>query len=434
MTRAEAAGADVIVVGAGMAGLAAAERLATGGCRVLVLEARDRLGGRIHTVRAPGLALPIELGAEFVHGRPAELVALIERLGLTLVEVPERHDPGRQAPPLPDLRGTLARLLEAGDASVDRPVAALLDEQAATVSHRELEAVRRYLESFHAADLARLGTRALAQNEAAEDEDGDEGHRIREGYTGLVERLAAEIDPARCGVRLGSPVSRLRWREGQVRVTVDHGSGAAELLAPRVVLTVPLPVLARWTGGAPPALDPVPEGWREALGALSMGPAHRMVLVFDERWWAPDGGAGPSFVHGADEPFPVWWTALPSREPAITGWAGGPRAAALAGRGEAAMLDATLASLGSVFGRNPAELRARLVHGYGHDWSADPWAGGAYSYGGVGALEARQALASPVADTLFLAGEAVAELGRNATVHGALASGRRTADAILDRA
>jgi monoamine oxidase len=136
-------------------------------------------------------------------------------------------------------------------------------------------------------------------------------------------------------------------------------------------------------------------------------------------------------VHGGGEAFPVWWTALPSRAPVITGWAGGPRAGLLSGKGEDTMIRAALESVASVFGRDVGELRSRLRVAYAHDWSADPLAGGAYSYGGVGAIEARAVLVRPVEATLYLAGEAVAEEGRNATVHGALASGYRAAERLL---
>lgn len=428
MTRTDGAGADVIVVGAGMAGLAAAERLASGGCRVTVLEARDRLGGRIHTVRAPGIELPIELGAEFVHGHPPELVELIEQLGLTLVGMPERHQSGRRSPPVPDLRATLARLLETGNPSLDRSAAALLAEQAGRFPARELDAVRRYLESFHAAELDRLGTRSLAQNESAENDDGDEPHRIAEGYGTLIERLARRIDHTRCTVRLGAWVTAIRWRPGEARLALR---GGGEVVGPHVILALPLPQLAHLVEGEPAGLAPVPPGWREALRLIHMGPAHRITLEFDGRWWAEPGSPGPAFVHGAGEPFPVWWTARPSLDPLITGWVGGPRAARLDGCGEPAILDAALVSLASVFGRDAGELRGRLRHGWHHDWAADPWAGGAYSYGGVGAVEARRTLVRPVEHTLVLAGEAVAEAGRNATVHGALLSGRRAADTVL---
>jgi monoamine oxidase len=427
--------ADVLVVGAGIAGLAAAERLAAAGRRVLVLEARDRIGGRIHTAHDPELAVPVELGAEFVHGHPAELIDLIRALGLTVVPGRERHQrgPGEPAPSLPDLQTSLARILDGADDGPDRPVADLLTERHAGAEAGEREAVARYLEGFHAADLSLLGTRALAQNEAAGDADGEEIQRVGEGYGTLVQRLADRIEPDRSEIRLGAVVTAIRWREGEVRVTTASADGPAEIIAPQAVLTLPLPFLQRILTPGPEVLEPVPPGWREALGCLHMGAAHRVILGFDARWWATGKGDGPSFVHGGGQPFPVWWTALPSRAPIITGWVGGPRAVAMAGQGEAAMLGAALESLASVFGRDLGELRSRLRLAYAHDWSADPFSGGAYSYGGVGAIEARAALARPVEDTLYLAGEAVAGEGRNATVHGALATGRLAGAAILAR-
>jgi monoamine oxidase len=426
----------VLVVGAGIAGLAAAERLAAAGRRVLVLEARDRLGGRIHTAHDPDLVVPVELGAEFVHGHPPELVALIHRLGLTVVKARERHQrgPGDAAPPLPDLQPTLATVLDGADQGPDRATADLLREHAAAARPGQLETAARYLEGFHAADLSLLGTRSLAQNEAAGEEDGEEIQRVAEGYGTLVRRLAETVDPDRCEIRLDAEVRAIRWRRGEVRarVWVARTTASEDIVAAQVVLTVPLPVLHRLLsepGGD--RIDPVPPGWSDALRCLHMGPAHRVVLGFDRRWWAPDDGEGPSFVHGGSEPVPVWWTALPSRAPVITGWVGGPRAATLSGKGEDTLIRAALESLASVFGRDVGELRGRLRMAYAHDWSADPLAGGAYSYGGIGAIEARAALVQPVDGTLYLAGEAVAENGRNATVHGALVSGYRAADRVL---
>jgi monoamine oxidase len=434
--------ADVVVLGAGIAGLAAAERLGAAGLRVVVLEARDRIGGRIHTVDDPGLKLPIELGAEFVHGCPTELLELIRDTGLTLEGLSENQRPavGSRAGGatagqrrMPDIRASLATLLEADRDGADRPVADLIREHGALLTHPgEVDGVIRYLEGFHAADLSQLGTRALAENESAEDDDGDSPHRIREGYGELVRRLAERWDHARVEIRLGAVVTALAWRAGQVRVMVLASDGRTEVAAPRAVVALPLPMVKRMVGGwSTGGLDPRPPGWVDALGALHMGAALRIVIGFDSRWWAPDGKPGPGFVYGGPEPFPVWWSALPARAPVLTGWAGGPRAAALTGRGEAALLQAALDSLASVFGRDVAELRSRSRLAYAHDWSADPFAGGAYSYGGVGGIEARRALVEPVAGTLYLAGEAVAQHGRNATVHGALISGREAAAALL---
>jgi monoamine oxidase len=162
-----------------------------------------------------------------------------------------------------------------------------------------------------------------------------------------------------------------------------------------------------------------------------MGAAQRIVLHFEEIWWAKPDGSLPSFVHGADEPFPVWWSSLPKQRPILTGWIGGPRAARLAGLTGEALVARALESAAAIFGERPEALRDRLVASYAHDWVSDPFALGVYSYGGVGAREARRLLAAPVSDTLFLAGEATADGGRNATVHGALASGRCAAAQAL---
>ena len=428
--------ADVLVLGAGVAGLAAAERLTAAGRQVLILEAGDRIGGRIHTVDDPGLEYPVELGAEFVHGRPAELLELIRGSGLDLEAVPERHGrgPGHHPTPLDDPRTRLARLLQAaGGPLPDRPVADLLRELRAKLGPGVLDPIVGYLEGFHAADLRRLGTRALAENEAAEDEDGEDLHRVRAGYGALIRALAGRLDPGLAEIRLGVAATSVRWRPGEARVSLRAEGGQVETIAaPQVVLALPLAPLKRGPGepGAV-AIDPPPPGWASWLATLHTGAAHRIVLGFDARWWVRNGEAAPSFVHGTGEPIPVWWNALPSPVPLLTGWVGGPRAAALAGRGEDAILRTALDSLASIFGRDPAELRSRLRLAYFHDWVADPLAGGAYSYGGVGAIEARAALVRPVAGTLFLAGEAVAQAGKNATVQGALASGRAAAAALL---
>ena len=426
--------ADVLVLGAGMAGLAAAERLAAAGRRVLVLEARDRIGGRIHTVNDPGLAHPVELGAEFVHGRPSDLVDLIAAEGLCLDLVPDRHDRGRGHPrPVPAIRATLARLMEAAAAPTpDRTVAALFRERRGEVADPSaLDDVARFIEGYHAADLALMGTRSLAENESADEDDGEQASRIREGYGELVHRLVEGLDPALVEIRLESIVTTVLWRAGEVRARVlGTDSGRFEVTAPRAIVTLPLGVLVE-AGDRGLRIEPEPGGWRDALGALHMGAAHRMVLGFDQRWWLSDGGDGLGFVHGRDEPIPVWWTVLPSPAPMLTGWIGGPRAAALAGRTADAMLALALDSLASVFGREAAELRARLQSAYWHDWVADPFARGAYSYGGVGAAEAREVLGRPVLETLYLAGEALAGAGRNGTVQGALATGRRAAELAL---
>ncbi len=426
---------DVVIIGAGAAGLAAAVELAEAGRRVLLLEARDRLGGRILTHHDGPDLPPIELGAEFVHGEHVVTWAYLRAAGLATEELPERRDDGRRAR-FPDVYGALAKLLkrDANCGHADRPFGDLLRERRAAGDDPDtLDAVTRFVEGFHAADLSRIGTAGLRANDETEEEDGQRQFRLRSGYDGLVRALEARVRRAGGEVRLGAVVTSVAWRSGVIAVETRAPDGTRTTLrARRVVATLPLGVLrAPAEAAGAVRFAPEPEAWRAALACLEMGPAARVVLRFDAPWWN-DSGARPSFIHGAGESFPVWWTRLPYEAPIITGWAGGPAGAALAGLEHAAVVDRALVSLAAVFGRSAEELTRRLRGAYHHDWSMDPFARGAYSYGGVGAHAARALLRRPVENTLYLAGEALVD-GRNGTVHAALADGRRAAREMLER-
>jgi len=194
--------------------------------------------------------------------------------------------------------------------------------------------------------------------------------------------------------------------------------------------------------GAPGAVrfNPELKEKQEAVGKLAMGMAMKVVLRFRERFWEqgvfqtqPLGGRLPplGFLHSRDEYFPTWWTSLPVRAPILTAWAGGPAAERLALRGEEFVVGRALDSLSRLFGLDRELLADLLVAWYTHDWQADPYARGAYSYIPVGGLDAPRLLAEPVEDTIFFAGEATDLDGQNGTVHGAMASGRRAADEII---
>ena len=199
------------------------------------------------------------------------------------------------------------------------------------------------------------------------------------------------------------------------------------------MITLPLGVLKTPAAEGGIVIEPLPPRWSAALGALEMGSAHRIVLRFEREWWTRPGEAPVSFVHGPGSAFPVWWASHPGQEPRLTGWRGGPGALALAGSPHAVILEAAIDSLVAIFGATARTAAGQIVGAYHHDWIADPHARGAYSYGGVGAIEARQVLAEPVAGTLFLSGEAVAQGGRNATVHGALMSGMVAAKHLIEQ-
>jgi monoamine oxidase len=429
---------DVIVVGAGVAGLAAANCLAEAGRGVTLLEARPRLGGRIHTVFDPVFRHPIELGAEFVQGEPPEFLRRIEAWGLELQEVPEWRQRARNGSEqsFPEVEALVDRLLALRSPDLeDVPVAQLIRQRATPhFTSDELEAVTAYLESFHGADLDRFGTAALAENQATQTMDGDRVFRVAGGYGELMTRMTARLDSNQTKLRTETMVTRLRWQPGQVDVDArTRGGNVVEFTGSQAILTEPLGTLKAGRGAEGTVLlDPQPAGWEKALASLEMGAAQRITLQFETAWWMERDRPAPSLVRGRNEPFPVWWTTTTPGLPFLTGWAGGPRAKALAGQSHEQLVRLALKSASSIFGYSVEDLESWLRAAYSHDWSTDPFSRGAYSYGGVGAAAARDVLRTPVAGTLFLSGEALAPQGRNATVAGALVSGLQTAAALLE--
>jgi monoamine oxidase len=425
---------DVVVVGGGVAGLAAAGRLVAAGRSVILLEARSRLGGRVHTVIDQSSGHPVELGAEFIQGNPKEFLAIVRSAGLELAQIGERHerfDDGDKQP-FPDVVALVSRLLEGVEADHDVPVADILRAQRARFSPREIEAMTSYLQGFHGADLERFGAAALRENQAAEEADDGEMFRIAGGYGQLVSHLAAPLDSALAEVRTGTVVNQLHWYPGTVDVEARSEGSHLRFIADQAVIAVPLCSLkGRPEEEGALSFDPLPVGWRSALSALEMGLAHRIDLRFETAWWMKQDQRPPMFVHGKNEPFPVWWAGSPPDAPFLTGWVGGPRAQALAGQKIEQLIPLALRSVSSIFGIPGETLAGWLRSAHSYDWTSDPFSRGAYSYGGVHAAVAKKALRQPVKNTLFLSGEALSDEGRNATVPGALSSGLQAAALAL---
>jgi monoamine oxidase len=425
---------DVVVVGGGVAGLAAAGRLIDAGRSVLLLEARSRLGGRVHTITDPPTGHAIELGAEFLEGSPSEFLEAIRGAGLGLIRLQERHQRishgDRQ--PLPDVEELISRLLAGQPDQRDLPVAHLLREQRDRFSTREREVMVSYLQGFHGADLERFGSAALAENQAAEDADSETMSRVAGGYAGLVTHLATRLELPSAEVRTGTVVADLHWSPGTVEIEATSGGDRLHFTGQQALIAVPLSILkghAEQEGTI--RFHPTPIGWRSALAGLEMGLAHRIDLRFETAWWMEQSQRPPMFAHGTNQPFPVWWTASPPDAPFLTGWVGGPPAWSLSGRTIEELIPLALRSASSVFGVPAEQLAGQLRAAYSYDWTGDPFARGAYSYGGIRAAAARTALRQPVKDTLFLTGEALVDEGRNATVPGAYSSGLLAADAVL---
>ncbi len=433
--------ADVLVLGAGMAGLAAARALAERGLRVLVLEARERVGGRIFTEdTASGVS--VEHGAEFVHGRVPELWTLIGEAGLEAVEregaMLREEQLGTGLNTGEDERGDefFTPLEALADLpGEDRSFAEWL--AGSDVPDTQHEALTGYVEGFNAADAHRISARSLGVQQRAEDAtEGDRAWHLTAGYARLPEFLADKIRATGGEIRLGCPVHAVRWRAGEVVVSTKWG----DLRAPRCVITLPLGVLHAANSSQPHSvrIEPEPRPLFEAR-RLAMGHVARFTLVFRERWWAAAHGANPEALRTASFLFtpkrepPVWWTRYPepARLPTLVGWAGGPRSESLRGQPAEILGAQACRELAAAFKMEETVVQAALVSTHTYDWSTDPYALGSYSYVPAGALDATVALTEPVADTLFFAGEHTETGGHWGTVHAALRSGLRVGKQIF---
>jgi monoamine oxidase len=430
---------DVIVVGAGAAGLAAARALTDAGMRCVVLEARQRLGGRMDTRR---LDVPIEMGAEFVHGRPPSLLRWIAPAELGEVFAHHwrlsRHRLGRVEAPwkrVQELTGSLE--------PVDRSFADLLrsDERWTNQPRKTRRLAARYVSGFNAADLERVSVQALAHEaRAAAAIEGERLFRLLDGYDRVIDRIARGSHRDPLVVRLGVKVEEIRWSPSGVAVRARSDSGeSVELSAPSAVVTLPLGVLQAPPGSASAVRfsPPLPESKTDAIRSLAMGAVVKVVLLFREPFWARHrhGGRAPGrqlgFLHLDRPPFPTWWTASPIPSPVLVGWAAGPIADSLSGLSEDRLVEAGVAQLHHTFGIPRRRLEPLLRSAWAVDWARDALTRGAYSYVPVGASTARVELARPLSGALYFAGEAAEASGHASTVHGAILSGERASAEIL---
>jgi monoamine oxidase len=437
--------ADVVIVGAGVAGLAAARRLAEAGASVVLLEARDRIGGRIHTVRDPRTPLPIELGAEFVHGSAPEVVRIARENKLVICDIHgERwHSERGKLKPIDDddFWSQLGRVMSRLDPrrTPDRSFQEFLDSKPGGASlARQRTLAREYVQGFHAADITRVSERALADGGAPEDEEEKRQGRILDGYDKVPAVLAA---PVRECVRLSAVVREIAWEPGAVEVRFTRSAGGTFSVSARAaVITVPLGVFQDASEPSAITFTPDVDHVRRAASRLAMGTVGRIVLLFEEPFWESKamkrrtGGrslAQLSFLHSSDDDVPVWWTAGPARTTTLVGWAGGTTAARLVARGAAEVEGRAVAAIGRLFGMRRRHVEPLIAACWYHDWLADPFTRGAYSYALVGGSAAAKRLARPVERTLFFAGEAASAEGRTGTVHGAIGTGDHAAAAVL---
>jgi monoamine oxidase len=422
---------DTIIVGAGAAGLIAARQLGRAGRNVTVFDARNRTGGRVHTSPEPGFSAPLELGAEFIHGRLPHTFDLLKEYNLSYKRVKgeiwrvRREGIEQEDDFLDDQQHQLEDKLKAlkEDMTVDQ----FLREYFSGPEYEELaRMVRGFVEGYDAADAGRASAIAF-RNEWLEEDPGAQ-YRINGGYGALIDKLTQDCRENGCRFLLSSAVTEIHWKRDFAEIVTANGK---KYTASRVLITLPLGVLASDAGIS--FVPPVPVKMA-AAAAMGFGSVTKIFFQFEEPFWKSKtmGDLVGKNLEDlgflfSNEPVPTWWTQAPETIPLLTGWLSGPNALKPGMESSEMLVKQALASLSSIFKSPvPEPVASKVVN-----WSAEPFTRGAYSYATVDAKRHIDALIQPLENTVFFAGEELCNGKETGTVEAAFASGLLAARDIL---
>ncbi len=412
---------SVLVVGAGMAGLAAARSLADAGWPVRVIEARDRIGGRVHTDRDWGV--PLEMGASWIHGTTDNpLLQLAQRARAQLSPTDYYGwaklavDP--QLQPLDYRPEPWRRLVERARERVDggslgAAVGAAAISRGLSDSDRAQLAfyVATEIEDEYAAGADQLSATTFDKG----DYTGGDNDVVTSGYDALP-RLLAEGLP----VTLNTPVTAIARHDDSVTVR----AGGRSFRGAAAIVTVPLGVLKAGAITFDPAL---PDAHAHAVHALGFGVLSKSYFRFDRRTWGEEN----AFYQYLGTPPGSWaqWFTLPAAAgPIVLAFNAGDRGRAVEASSPADLMAGALPVARRLFGDDISPVQVRTSQ-----WSLDPYARGAYSFHAPGSgPDDRRRLQEPIGDRLYLAGEAVG-VNNPASVHGAVLSGRYAATQLMRR-
>lgn len=418
---------SVLVIGAGMAGLSAARTLADGGWPVRVLEARDRIGGRVFTSRDWGV--PLDMGASWIHGtKDNPLTELANKAQLQIVPTPYDKptkvvvDPKLQ--PMDYDQKTWRRFVQRARDQVEggnlgAAVGAASSAEELSDSERAQLAfyVTTEIEDEYAATADQLSAKTFDKGKYT---DGDQAI-LPAGYDALPKLLTSGLQ-----ILLNTPITAVVRRDDSVVVR----AGDRSFEGPAAIVTVPLGVLK---AGAITFDPPLPGGHIHAVTALGFGVLSKSYFRLNDRNWQDENAfyeflAAENAENAGTSSWAQWLTLPVGAGPIVLAFNSGERGRSVESTSPTDLMNSALPTIRQLFGNNVAPVDVRTSK-----WTTDPYARGTYSFHAPGSgLDDRRTLQDPINDRLYLAGEAVG-VDNPATAHGALLSGRSAATELMRR-
>jgi len=415
---------DVIIIGAGAAGLHAMKNLTEAGYKVCILEAAETIGGRIATIEERGFTSPVETGAEFIHGKLPLTFKLLKEAGIAYEPVEgdmigvrngawekEEHD------------GHWNKFLhELNNLKTDITILQFLDTHFSELQYKHLrQAVQRFAEGFDLADISKASVLPLMNEWKSIDK---KQYRIKGGYIQLLNYILKYSLQKGGVVNFNSCINKIEYDTDDVIVTTSEKKS---FQANKVIITVSLGVLQSGVIQFKPELT----NHAVAIQGIGFGSVIKFLLEFKTSFWKEfEDDIG--FIL-SDEEIPTWWTQLPQESNLLTGWLGGPKAAEKIFETDEALLQTALQSLSNIFRMPPAMIREELVHHKIICWQKNQFIKGGYCFSTLASDQARKVLSTPVNDTLFFAGEAIAGGDSTGTVESALQSGQDVATTLMKK-
>ena len=419
----------IIIVGGGAAGLMAAYELSKQNkYKIIVLEAAERLGGRMHTYTDDLFSMPVELGAEFVHGDLPLTLSLLKQAEINYYKINGNMsyvEKGLFIKEKDEDKYWNDVMKQMKALKKDMPLSEFLisffnDDK----YEKTRQSVKGFAEGFDLADVSKASTCSL-YNEWIHEEDAQ--YRIDGGYIQLINYLVSECKKSDCIFLTDCCVKKINWSKGEVNVLTMC---SRFFKGDKIIIAVPLSVL-QVDKNDMNYIEFAPEinHHLNAAKNIGFGAVIKIIIEFNEVFWQSKK-KDVCFIQ-TNEKISFWWTQLPNEKAILTGWLGGPKALELKDVTDEELIAISLQSLSSAFNINIDKLKEKVKAQQVLNWANIKHIHGGYSYNLVGSMEAKKLLQQPINETIFFAGEAIYEGKSEGTVEAALISGKQAVSRLM---